>query len=104
LVTPVTLTFPADDAQFRDLVEGLVPEAVEPAEEDAEWLRQSLRRHGNGFSTFRLLRTDGIDLEIEYHSVVYARGETVLYETALREFSPERPARQDPLQPARSAN
>ncbi len=69
------------------------------AEEDAEWLRQSLQRHGNAFSTFRLRRKDGSALEIEYHCVVYARGESVLYETAMREYHAERPAaRRRPLQ------
>jgi len=38
-------------------------------------------------------------LEIEYHCVVYAHGESVLYETAMREYHAERPAaRQRPLQ------
>lgn len=73
--------------------------AAPGAEEDAEWLRQSLQRHGNGFSTFSLLRKDGSALDIEYHCVVYARGESILYETAMREYDAERPAaRQRPLQ------
>lgn len=194
LVTTVTLTFPADDAIFRDLVEATLPEAVDPAQleamlrrafpravvrprdslatfgtlgpetwycyrdgrltsidrddrwwesetvahvvidqtdryveadpaacsllgveagglqgrrwsefaepgavVEAEWLRQSLQRHGNGFSTFRLRREDGSALEIEYHCVVYARGETILYETKLREFTGDRPERYPPL-------
>ncbi len=55
------------------------------AADDVEGLRQSLQRHGHGDSTFRLTRPDGSTFDIDYHTIVYAIGDQVLYETNLRE-------------------
>jgi len=53
--------------------------------EAADALRQSLQRFGHGDSTFRLTRTDGSILDIDYHTTVYVSGASVLYETVMRE-------------------
>ncbi len=66
--------------------------AAPGAAEDAEALRQSLQRHGHGDSTFRLTRPDGSNFDIDYHTIVYATGEQVLYETVMRE-RPGQPVR-----------
>ena len=55
------------------------------AAEEAEALRQSLQRHGHGDSTFRLTRPDGSVFDIDYHTIVYATDDQVLYETVMRE-------------------
>ncbi|MEO5884266.1 MAG: PAS domain-containing protein [Candidatus Limnocylindrales bacterium] len=51
----------------------------------AEDLRQSLQSLGHGDSTFHLTRPDGSSFDIDYHTVVYVSGASVLYETVLRE-------------------
>lgn len=67
-------------------------EFAEPATaEAAEALRQTLQRQGHGDSTFRLTRPDGTRFDIDYHTVVYVSGGSILYETVMR----ERPARAD---------
>lgn len=53
--------------------------------EAAEALRQTLQRQGQGDSTFRLTRPDGSRFDIDYHTVVYMSGNSVLYETVMRE-------------------
>ena len=55
------------------------------AADEAEVLRQSLQRHGHGDSTFRLTRPDGSTFNIDYHTIVYAAADQVLYETVMRE-------------------
>ena len=55
------------------------------AAEEAEALRQSLQRHGHADSTFRLTRPDGSIFDIDYHTIVYATGDQVLYGTVIRE-------------------
>lgn len=61
-------------------------EFAEPAmAQAAEALRETLRRHGHGGSTFRLIRADGSRVDIDYRSVVYISGARVLYETVMRQ-------------------
>lgn len=69
-------------------------EFADPATaEAAEALRQTLQRQGHGDSTFRLTRPDGTRFDIDYHTVVYMSGDSVLYETVMR----ERPAQPEPV-------
>lgn len=61
-------------------------EFAEPATaEAAEVLRRTLQRQGHGDSTFRLMRPDGTRFDIDYHTIVYMSGGSVLYETVMRE-------------------
>ncbi len=59
--------------------------AEPPAVEAAAALRWTLKRHGQGDSTFRLVRPDGSKFDIDYHTIVYRGPTGVIYETVMRE-------------------
>ena len=71
--------------------------ALPGAAEEAEALRQSLQRHGHADSTFRLTRPDGSIFDIDYHTIVYATGDQVLYETVMRERPGQAVAKPEPF-------
>jgi len=72
---------PAGTLVGRSWEEFASPAAAEAAED----LRQSLQSMGHGDSTFHLTRADGSSFDIDYRTVVYVSGASVLYETVLRE-------------------